>query len=172
MITTLGVFTTHSSAENAINECKANGMSQDNLSYLYKNESGTLTDGEANEKMSSSAVTGAAAGAVIGGIAALIVANGILPGFGTFYIAGPLATALGISEAVAVTAVGVAGGTVAGGLVGALTKFGVDKTDAILYQEHVHKGNILVIVQDTAKSMKELFLKHETVETREYTETS
>ncbi len=170
MITTLGVFTTHSSSENVINELKANGISQENLSYLYKNEEGKLTDGQANEKMSGSAVTGAATGAVIGGIAALIIANGILPGFGTLSVAGPLATALGISEAIAVTAVGVAGGAVAGGLIGALTELGVDKTDAALYQEYVHKGNILVISQGAEKSMKDFFSKHGAIETREYKE--
>lgn len=168
MITTIGVFTTHSAAESAINELKQFGVSAADLSYVYVNEKGNVEDKETGEKVGGGVATGATAGAIIGGIAGLVVANGILPGLGTLIVAGPLAAALGFTGAAATTVAGAATGAVAGGLIGALTHLGVDKQDVSLYEDHVKRGDILVIARGTPSSTEDIFLNHGAIEVRHY----
>lgn len=168
MITTIGVFTTHAAAESALNELKQFGVSAGDLSYVYVNDKGNVQDGQTGEKVGERTAAGATAGAVIGGIAGLVVANGILPGLGTLIVAGPLAAALGWSGAAATAVAGAATGAVAGGLLGALTKFGVDKNDVHLYEDHVKRGDILVISRGTPASTEDIFLNHGAVDVRHY----
>ncbi len=169
MILTLGVFTNHSEAESALNELKADGIGEADLSYIYENKEGEVKDEQTGNKIGGGASTGAAGGAVIGGIAGLIVANGILPGFGTLFVAGPLIAALGLTGVAGVAAAGAATGAVAGGLIGGLQHLGVDKKDVQLYEDHVHKGDILVIARGSSKRTQDIFLKQGAVEIREYT---
>lgn len=168
MITTIGVFTTHAAAESALNELRQFGVSETDLSYVYVNEKGSVQDGQTGGKVGSGAAKGATAGAVIGGIAGLVVANGVLPGLGTLIVAGPLATALGLSGAAATAVAGAATGAAAGGLIGALTKLGVDKGDVRLYEDHVKRGDVLVIARGTPASTEDIFLNHGAIDVRHY----
>jgi hypothetical protein len=168
MITTIGVFTTHAAAESALNELRQFGVKEADLSYVYINDKGTVKDGQTGSKVGGSAATGATAGAVIGGLAGLVVANGILPGLGSLIVAGPLATALGLSGATATTVAGAATGAVAGGLIGALTHLGVDKQDVQLYEDHVRRGDVLVIARSTPASTEDIFLNHGAIDVRHY----
>ena len=167
--TTIGVFTNHSEAESALNELKNFGINETDLSYMYQDNKGDVKDGQAGDKVSHGAVTGATTGAVLGGIVGLIVANGILPGLGTLFVAGPLATALGLTGAAAVTVAGAATGLAAGGLIGALTGLGIDEKDVHLYEDHVLKGDVLVIARNSPTSTKDIFEKQGAVDVREYT---
>jgi uncharacterized membrane protein len=168
MITTIGVFTTHAAAESALNELRQFGVKESDLSYVYVNEKGSVEDKQTGEKSGSNAAKGATTGAIVGGLAGLAVANGILPGLGTLLVAGPLATAVGFSGAVATTVAGAATGAVAGGLIGALTHMGIDKQDVQLYEDHVRRGDVLVIARGTPASTEDIFLNHGAVDVRHY----
>jgi hypothetical protein len=168
MTTTIGVFTTHASAESALNELRQFGVKDADLSYVYLNDQGAIKDGQSGDKIGEGAATGATAGAIIGGIAGLVVANGILPGLGTLIVAGPLAAALGFTGAAATAVAGAATGAAAGGLIGALTHLGIDKQDVQLYEDHVRRGDILVIARGTPASTEDIFLNHGAVEVRHY----
>lgn len=166
--TTVGIFSTHQAAENAINELRAFGVPEKDLSYVYVDIDGKMRDDVSSGKVSSGAASGATAGAVIGAIAGLVVANGVLPGLGTLFVAGPLATALGLTGAAATTAAGAATGLAAGGLLGALSAMGIDGGDAALYQSFVERGDILVVARTTDLLVKDVFIKNGAKEVREY----
>lgn len=168
MITTIGVFTTHAAAESALNELKAFGVNSADLSYVYVNDKGGIKDGQIGDKTGGAVVTGVTAGAVIGGLAGLVVANGILPGLGTLFVAGPLAAALGFAGTAATAVAGAATGAVAGGFVGALTHMGIAKQDVQLYEDHVRRGDVLVIARGTPASTEDIFLNHGAIDVRHY----
>lgn len=168
MITTIGVFTTHAAAESALNELRQFGVKDADLSYVYVNDKGTVKDGQSGGKAGEGVVAGATAGAVIGGLAGLVVANGILPGLGTLFVAGPLAAALGITGTAATAVAGAATGAAAGGLIGGLTSLGVAKQDVQLYEDHVRRGDVLVIARGTPASTEDIFLNHGAIDVRHY----
>ncbi len=168
MHTTLGVYTTHEGAAKAINELKATGIEDVDLSYVYMNASGDIADAKTGDKVGAGAATGVTTGAVLGAIAGLVVANGILPGLGTLFVAGPLATALGFTGAAAATVAGAATGAAAGGLIGALGGLGVSDTDANLYESFVRAGDVLFIARTSTLITKDIFLKTGAKEVREY----
>lgn len=168
MTTTIGVFTTHAAAESALNELRQFGVSETDLSYVYVSKDGSVKDGQTGEKMGSNAATGATTGAIIGGALGLAVANGILPGFGTLIVAGPLAAALGFTGAAVTAVAGAATGAVAGGLIGALTGLGVDTQDVHLYEDHVRRGDVLVISRGTPLSTEDIFLNNGAVDVKHY----
>jgi hypothetical protein len=169
MNTTIGVFSNHILAGNALRDLKAFGVPDNDLSYVYTNENGIIKDKQTGEKVTSATATGLAAGAIIGGIAGLAVVEGILPGMGTLFVAGPLAAILGFTST---TAAGVATGAVAGGIIGALTNLGVDKTDAALYEKHIQNGDVIVIARSTPMSTKAIFETAGAIEVRQYVVTS
>ena len=159
---TIGVFPSRADAERAINEIHNVGVPNDEISFLYRNEEGKVREVDAGKVSSNTpgegASAGATTGAVVGGLAGLAVATGILPVLGPLLVAGPLIAALGIGGAVGTTAAGAVTGAVAGGLIGALANLGVGKERAQRYQDRVMAGDILVAVHadesiDVAKAM-------------------
>ncbi|MES2213941.1 MAG: hypothetical protein V4465_00915 [Patescibacteria group bacterium] len=167
--TTVGVFKDRMDAESAINELRTFGLADADISYVYNSEGAVVTEDGGGSHVADKAASGATTGAVLGAIAGLVVANGILPGLGTLFVAGPLAGALGLTGAAATTAAGAMTGLVAGGLVGALAGLGVSSEDAVIYEERVKRGGILV----TAMSMNptgvmDIFKKYHAEEIREY----
>lgn len=170
MSTIIGVFKDRFKAESVINEIKAAGVADTDISCIYKDGEGDAKDSQTGEKVGSGAVAGATTGTVIGAIAGLAVANGILPGLGTLFVAGPLAAALGLTGAAATTVAGAATGAAAGGLIGALSQLGISAKDAELYEEHIKKGETVVIVKtdDAAASVEEMFNNGEAHEVRNY----
>jgi uncharacterized membrane protein len=168
--TTIGVFSNHAEAEGTIEALKAAGVHNNEISYVYKNDNGDVKDEQTGEKMGSGAAKGATTGAVIGAIAGLVVANGILPGIGTLFVAGPLATALGLTGAAATTVAGAATGAAAGGLIGALTGLGVDKGGAARYENFVRSGDSLLIVRSETPGVMSILSDHGATEIREYVE--
>ena len=166
MNTTIGVFTTHATAEKGLQDLRNSGISDGDLSYLYTDMEGDVKDGQNGGKIATATTVGAATGAVIGGIAGMVIANGIIPGFGALVVAGPLAEALGIVGATALVGAGAVG--VAGGLIGALTHLGVSTDDIHLYEEHVRKGGVLVIARTTNAGVVEIFNKNGATSVREY----
>jgi len=170
--TTIGVFDSRDKAETAISEMRALGIADTDISYIYAvTEDGTVIEG--GNKAGAGAASGATTGAVLGAIAGLAVANGILPGLGTLFVAGPLAAALGLTGAVATTAAGALTGAAAGGLVGGLAGLGVKDEEARIYEERVKRGGILVTAKSlNPKAVKDIFEKHGAAEIREYSKTA
>ena len=169
--TTIGVFDSRDHAEMAINELRALGIADTDISFIYSVAEGeTVVEG--GNKAGEGAAGGATTGAVLGAIAGLAVANGILPGLGTLFVAGPLATALGLTGAAATTAAGALTGAAAGGLVGALAGLGIKDEDARIYEEKVKRGGVLVTAKSlNPKAVKDIFEKHGAAEIREYSKT-
>ncbi len=166
MNTTIGVFTTHATAEKGLQELRNSGITEGDLSYLYADAEGDVKDGQNGGKIATATTVGVATGAVIGGIAGMVIANGIIPGFGALVVAGPLAEALGVVGATALVGAGTA--AVAGGLIGALTHLGVSTDDVHLYEEHVRKGGVLVIARTENKSIVSIFEKNGATNVKEY----
>ena len=164
----MGAYRTRANAEMAIKELKAIDVSESDISCVYTDTKGEVTDGQTGEKIAAGAIGGVTAGAVVGGIAGLVVANGILPGLGSLFVAGPLAAMLGLTGAVATTAAGAATGAAAGGLIGALSQLGVSDTDAVLFEDYIQKGNVLVIARTESKSTREVFERTNALDIREY----
>lgn len=157
MTTTVGVYDTHAAAKQAIDELRAFGVSNADISYLYTDIDGDVTDSHTSDKVGSGAATGATTGAVLGAIAGLVVANGILPGLGSLIVAGPLASALGFTGAAAMTVAGAATGLAAGGLIGALANLGISDEDAVIYQDFIKGGKVLVVAH-TPLSTRDIFV--------------
>lgn len=166
MKTTIGVFTTHATAETGLQELRNSGIAEGDLSYLYKDTDGDLKDGQSGDKVAAATTVGAATGVVVGGIAGFIIANGILPGFGSLVVGGSLAEALGVVGATALAGAG--SGAVAGGLIGGLTHMGVKTEDTHLYEEHVRKGGVLVIARSQNMNVQEIFKKNGAHDVQEY----
>jgi uncharacterized membrane protein len=147
MKTIIGVFEDRADAENAVQDLRDLHIADTDISYVSaKGDGMEATDaaGEAAKDTTAGAVTGATTGGIIGTIAGLAVANGILPGLGTLFVAGPLATALGLTGAAATTAAGAMTGAAAGGLVGALGGLGVSANEAHEYETQIKEGGTLV----------------------------
>lgn len=174
--TTIALFRDRSHAEEAINDLKGMGVSESDISYVYVTGEGEtkIADGAGDGPsgnagtVADGAVGGAATGAVVGAIAGLVAANGILPGLGTLFVAGPLATALGLTGAAATTAAGAMTGAAAGGLIGALVGFGASDEEAKMYEGRVKQGDILLATSTDAADVKGVFEKHGAEEIREY----
>ena len=156
-MTTVGVYTTHADAQRAIAELRAFGVADADISYIYTNVKGDVTDATSGNKVGSGVSTGAATGAVLGAIAGLVVAEGLLPGLGSLIVAGPLAAALGLSGAAATTVAGAATGLAAGGLIGGLVNLGISQEDASIYQDFIRSGNVLIIAH-AANSTRDIFI--------------
>jgi len=128
------LFDDYGQAKVAVTALERAGFTSSEISLVSRyRDDGTLAES------SSGAATGAAVGAVTAGGAGLLAALGVIaiPGIGPLVAAGVLATTL----------VGAAGGTLVGGLVGALTDYGVSEPDAHVYSEGVRRGGTLVTVR-------------------------
>ncbi len=170
MNTVTGIFNKRTDAENAITEINKLGVSGEDISYVFMDKDSKMVDGHAADSTSvgEGISAGATTGLMIGAVAGLVVASGILPGLGALFVAGPLAAALGLTGAVATTVAGALTGAAAGGLVGALVGLGVSESDAAMYQEELKKGGILVVARSEQSGLGEIFTRFGALEVREY----
>lgn len=143
----LGVFLNRTDAEDAINELETEDYNPKDISIIMRNQEGEVTteDGKGSD-VASGAVSGATTGGVLGALAGLLVGTGVLPGIGALLIGGPLAAALGLTGAAATTLSGAVTGALAGGVVGILAKLGLSREDAMIYEDRIKEGGILVAV--------------------------
>lgn len=149
MKTIVGVFNNQADTERAIGALREHGIADDDISYVSTSGADNTVvvnngGGTDAAEVAAGAGSGAVTGGIIGAIAGLVVANGILPGLGTLFVAGPLATALGLTGAAATTAAGALTGAAAGGLVGALVGLGATDEEAQIYEERVKSGGRMV----------------------------
>ena len=153
------LFDSYSQAQAVVEALEQAGFTSSEISLVSRyRDDNTLVD---SDEVSGTA-TGATAGALVGGGGGLLAALGLIaiPGIGPLVAAGVLATTL----------VGAAGGSVVGGLIGALTDAGVSEEDAHVYSEGVRRGSSLVTVttDDARASEAEALLNaHKPVDVRQ-----
>jgi hypothetical protein len=148
-----GIYTTQGAVEEAVDELKAAGYRNTDISVLFPENIGTKDFAhEKHTKAPEGATTGAGTGVVVGGALGWLAGIGALaiPGLGPFIAAGPIMAAL--------AGAGV-GGTV-GGVVGALVGMGIPEYEAKRYEGRVKNGGILLSVHcdnsDWTKKAKEI----------------
>ena len=152
------LFDSYSQAQAAVEALEQAGFTSSEISLVSRyRDDNTLADDEG-----SGTATGATAGALVGGGGGLLAALGLIaiPGIGPLVAAGVLATTL----------VGAAGGSVVGGLIGALTNAGVSEEEAHVYSEGVRRGSSLVTVTtDDARASKaeSILNSHKPVDVRQ-----
>jgi hypothetical protein len=141
-------------AERIVNDLKASNFSNNNISVLFPDKSGTKDFAhEQHTKAPEGAATGAGTGGVVGGVMGWLVGIGALaiPGVGPFIAAGPIMAALA----------GASVGAAVGGLSGALIGMGIPEYEAKRYEGKIKEGNILISVHsensDEVKRAKEIF---------------
>ncbi len=134
-----GIATTEDQAIKIADQLKAAGFSQNDISVLFPDKSGTRDFAhEQHTKAPEGAATGAGTGAVLGGALGWMVGIGALaiPGLGPFIAAGPIMAALA----------GAGAGAAAGGVTGALVGMGIPELEAKRYEGKIRGGNILISV--------------------------
>lgn len=145
----VGVFSSYSEAEGALNELKNSGYPMNQVSVVArdaeKNDSiaGADLSDKVGNKADEGATSGAIAGGTVGGLTGLLVGIGALaiPGIGPVMTAGALGTALATALS------GGAIGAAAGGLLGALVGLGIPEERAKAYNDRVSHGDYLVMVE-------------------------
>jgi hypothetical protein len=134
--TVVGVFEEQTEAQRAVDELRRAGF--------WENQIGVVAHGgatpvatETNSKWEEGAVTGAVAGAGVGGLWALGIAAGLLPVVGPIIAGGLLASVL----------VSAAGTAAVGSVVGALVGLGIPEDEATFYEDEFKAGRTLVTVK-------------------------
>jgi hypothetical protein len=149
-----GLVDNESQAESIVDSFKAAGFSNNDISVLFPDKTGTRDFAhEKATKAPEGAATGAGTGGVVGGVLGWLVGIGSLaiPGVGPFIAAGPIMAALA----------GAGVGAAVGGLSGALIGMGIPEYEAKQYEGKIKQGNILISVHsedsDEVKRAKEIF---------------
>lgn len=174
-----GVFQNTSDANAALDHLYKAGVGKNNVSVIVsdavtKKQVIDETD-TPGERIVEGAASGATTGAVVGALGGLLIGIGAItiPGVGGLLIAGPVASALGLTGAAATAASGAVGGAIAGGLIGSLVNLGLPQEQATLYEERIKSGDILLIVNADSEveraTSEDVFQKHNASEINYYT---
>jgi hypothetical protein len=134
-----GIYPTYPTVERAVEELRAGGFRNTDISVLFPENVGTKDFAHSKgTKAPEGATTGAGTGAVVGGALGWLAGIGALaiPGVGPFIAAGPIVAALA----------GVGVGGAVGGVTGALIGMGIPEYEAKRYEGRVKRGGILLSV--------------------------
>jgi hypothetical protein len=134
-----GIYANRTAVEDAVDELKAEGFRNTDISVLLPENVGTKEFAhEKNTKAPEGTATGVTTGAVVGGALGWLAGIGALaiPGVGPFIAAGPI---MGLLSGVGV-------GGVVGGVAGALIGMGIPEYEAKRYEGMVREGGILLSV--------------------------
>ena len=134
-----GIYTRRTNLDNSIDELRAAGFRNTDISVLLAENEGTKDFAhEKGTKAPEGAAAGAGTGAVIGGALGWLAGIGVLaiPGLGPFIAAGPIMAAL--------SGVGVGGAL--GGVTGALIGAGMPEYEAKRYEGRIKSGGALLSV--------------------------
>jgi hypothetical protein len=134
-----GIYATRAGVEDAVDELRAEGFRNTDISVLFPENVGTKDFAhEKNTKAPEGATVGAGSGAVLGGALGWLAGIGALaiPGLGPFIAAGPIMAALA----------GAGVGGAVGGLTGALVGMGIPEYEAKRFEGRVKDGGILLSV--------------------------
>lgn len=142
-----GIYKSTSQAEYAVDQIRAAGFSNNDISVLLPDNQSTKEFAhEKNTKAPEGTATGATTGGILGGTFGLLAGIGALaiPGFGPLIAAGPIMAALA----------GVGVGGAVGGIVGALVGMGIPEYEAKRYEGRVKDGGVLLSVHcDTSEEI-------------------
>src|SRR5260221_1420551 len=146
--TVVGVFEDRTRAQRAVEELRRAGFWEDQVGVIARHyeSAGAVTTAESGSKWEEGAVTGAIAGAGVGGLWALGIAAGMLPAIGPVIAGGLLASVLASA----------AGGAAVAGLVGALIGLGIPEDEARYYEGEFKAGRTLVAVQAEGRAPEAL----------------
>src|SRR5215831_6686491 len=134
-----GIYPTYRAVEGAVEELRAGGFRNTDISVLLPENVGTKDFAHSKgTKAPEGATAGAGTGAVVGGALGWLAGIGALaiPGVGPFIAAGPIMAALA----------GVGVGGAVGGVTGALIGMGIPEYEAKRYEGRVKTGGILLSV--------------------------
>lgn len=140
----LGAFMDPSAAEQAIRELEYQGYTPADISVITQQQDYYPRMEKPNDVMARSATTGATAGGALGGLAGLLAGVGVVPVIAGLFVGGPVAMALGIVGAAAITVSGLVTGAAAGGLIGALVGLGLPHQTAEVYNQVINAGGVVV----------------------------
>lgn len=152
MATVIGVFSNRDQAERAIQDMRAKGFTENEISLVAKEGKGRKAGGKRGEgggqegedlTMRQDLGDGAITGGALGGVAGLLAGAGALaiPGIGPIVAAGPIVAGLT--------------GAAAGGLAGGLLDLGIPEERGRYYEEKVKEGKILAVVKADANKVSE-----------------
>jgi hypothetical protein len=139
-ISVFGIYQTRRQLENVVEELKASGFRNTDISVLFPQNEGTRDlVFERNTKAPEGATGGFVSGGAIGGVLGWLAGIGVLaiPGLGPFIASGPLMSALS----------GLAVGGALGIITGALIGMGISEYEAKQYAGRVQKGCILLSIR-------------------------
>jgi len=134
-----GIYPARRQVENAVDELKAAGFRNTDISVLLSENVGTKDFAvEKDTKAPEGTATGVVAGGLVGGALGWLAGIGSLaiPGVGPLIAAGPIIATL--------TGLGVGGAV--GGIAGALIGMGIPEYEAKRYEGRVKSGGILLSV--------------------------
>lgn len=138
----VGIFQTAEQAIEAVRELQNLGFTNEEISIITKDEKmkDYADDEQLGDDSDSIPAKSAVTGGVVGGLGALLIELGLIaiPGIGPFLAVGPVGAGL----------IGAMTGGAVGGLVGALVDMGFDQDEAIVYDEQIRQGKILICVDD------------------------
>jgi Heat induced stress protein YflT domain len=166
MKTVIGVFENRDNAQFAMQCLRNAGYKVKEMSIVMRSPSQQSDVEEEHMSLGRATITGITTGAIIGGLAGLLIGIGtiVIPGIGRVLIAGPLATAFGLTGAAAATVSGVAIGAIIGGILGMLMSFGFSRTNENEDETKVKEGATLVavpVVDEQEKNVEDLLTDHE-----------
>ncbi|MBI3967697.1 MAG: hypothetical protein HY329_18825 [Chloroflexi bacterium] len=151
MGTVVGVFTSRSAADQAVDDLLQQGFTRDELSVVARGREGVTTF-DRDYRWDDDDHATAGGGAVAGGLTGLLIGAGValIPGVGPIFAAGPIAAAVG-------ALMGGAAGAAIGGVAGGLIEAGVPEEEARYYDDRFREGGFLVTVttsrEDLARSV-------------------
>jgi hypothetical protein len=134
-----GIYKNRATAETAVDRLLAEGFSNQDVSVLMSDNSGSKDFAtEKNTKAPEGTTTGVGVGGAVGGTLGLLAGIGALaiPGVGPLIAAGPIMAGLA----------GLGIGGAVGGLVGALVGMGIPEYEAKRYEGRIKDGGILLSV--------------------------
>jgi hypothetical protein len=141
--TAIGVFSNWDKAEAAIEDLRSRGFLESEIGVVTRDGEGIsklksrdLDLDDDGDDAAAGGLTGAVAGAGIGGLIGLGVLSGMVPVIGPALFAGTLG----------VLASNAAGGAAVAGVIGALTAWGFSEEEATHYQNEVVAGRVVVTV--------------------------
>lgn len=133
----IGVFQSQSKAEQAVNQLRTQGFSEQEINIVSKEQTGETQyrDDEVGD--------GAMTGGTIGGVGGLLLGAGALaiPGLGPIMALGPIAAAIS--------------GAVAGGIAGGLIDWGIPEEVSQHYEESVRQGGILTVIRTSTDTVNQ-----------------
>lgn len=145
----VGLLPDLEAVKQAVQTLRAHGISDEQIGLAMRQaDSDTSSiEGESSSPTAQEATKGAVGGGIIGGLAGLLTATGLVavPGLAPLLAGGALISLVGATGASIIAGSGV--GAVAGGLVGALVSINVPETAAQAYDAAVQKGQVLITVR-------------------------